>query len=268
MQSSALIHQCVLPGRLRAFERPLPERFPVGIQGFDQQVGGIPQSAITQILVNQTCNREQESYNGKSKIFRSKTEAVVAAGKRTVSSGRSALLFSLLAQSTGNGHFCALVDASDCFDPASAEAAGVDLARVLWVRCGVRRQLKPLEQAFKAADILLHNGGFGIIAVDLGHIDERHIRRVPLTTWFRFARVVEKKPLALVFLTNCPVGCARLTLAMKPAVPRWNRTGHVDAQPCGLSLGEMEFEIEIEQSRLGKPVQSARPKFTAASLWA
>jgi RecA/RadA recombinase len=33
------------------------------------------------------------------------------------------------------GHSCALVDASDCFDPMDAEAAGVELHRLLWIRC-------------------------------------------------------------------------------------------------------------------------------------
>jgi hypothetical protein len=41
-----------------------------------------------------------------------------------------------LAQATQRGEACALVDASDALDPASAAAAGVEMGRLLWVRCG------------------------------------------------------------------------------------------------------------------------------------
>src|SRR5438874_6877222 len=51
------------------------------------------------------------------------------------SSGRTSLLLSLLAQMTAREEACALVDSTDAFDPLSAEAAGVDLRRLLWVRC-------------------------------------------------------------------------------------------------------------------------------------
>jgi len=52
------------------------------------------------------------------------------------SSGRTTVLLSALAAATRRGEFCALVDASDALDPHSAAAAGVELKRLLWVRCG------------------------------------------------------------------------------------------------------------------------------------
>lgn len=54
----------------------------------------------------------------------------------SASSGRTSLALSLLAQSTARQETCAFVDVSDALDPSSLAAAGVDLARVLWVRCG------------------------------------------------------------------------------------------------------------------------------------
>ena len=53
------------------------------------------------------------------------------------SSGRTSLTLSFLARVTHEGRVAAWVDVSDAFDPESAAAAGVDLDRVLWVRCGV-----------------------------------------------------------------------------------------------------------------------------------
>jgi hypothetical protein len=52
------------------------------------------------------------------------------------SSGRTSLAFSLLAQATERQEACAFVDVSDSLDPVSLAAAGVELPRVLWVRCG------------------------------------------------------------------------------------------------------------------------------------
>jgi hypothetical protein len=46
------------------------------------------------------------------------------------------LLLAALAAATRRGEYCAVVDASDALDPQSAAAAGVDLERLLWVRCG------------------------------------------------------------------------------------------------------------------------------------
>src|SRR3569833_1308887 len=53
-----------------------------------------------------------------------------------MSSGRTSLLHSLMAEVCARQEFCALIDAGDRFDPASAAAAGVRLSQVLWVRCG------------------------------------------------------------------------------------------------------------------------------------
>src|SRR5215470_6720484 len=54
----------------------------------------------------------------------------------TSSSGRTSVSFSLLAQATARQETCALVDVSDSLDPMSLAAAGIDLTRVLWIRCG------------------------------------------------------------------------------------------------------------------------------------
>jgi len=52
------------------------------------------------------------------------------------SSGRTSLAFSLLAQATERQEACAFVDVSDSLDPVSLAAAGVELSRLLWIRCG------------------------------------------------------------------------------------------------------------------------------------
>jgi recA bacterial DNA recombination protein len=242
MASLAVIRAQVesrLPGALTVYERSAPEVFPTGIAALDTNkdkdkdddeggpIPGIPRGALTQIHA-----------------------------PLGLSSGKTALLVSLMAQLTRHEQFCALVDAGDCFDPESAEAAGVNLARVLWVRCSMKQRLKPLEQAFKAADILLQNGGFGLIAVDIGNVEEKLVRKIPLTTWFRFARVVERMPAALVFLMTYPAAqsCAGLTLHLSGAETCWASTGKISHARF---LSQLRCRVEVGRSRLRKPVRSA-----------
>jgi len=52
------------------------------------------------------------------------------------SSGRTSLVYSVLAQMTRKQEACAVVDVSDALDPESLAGAGADLTRILWVRCG------------------------------------------------------------------------------------------------------------------------------------
>src|SRR5215510_3898001 len=234
MSSIALVRSQVesrLPGALSPYVRPELEMLATGIEAVDRETGGLPKGALTQI-----CARGE------------------------VSSGKTTLLLSAMAAVTAREEFCALVDASDSFDPASADSAGVRSARLLWVRCERRAGMRPLEQAFKAADIIVQNGGFGLIAVDLGNIEERAVRKVPLSTWFRFARVVEKMPTTLVFLLCHPAAqsCAALTLHLSSSNSSWQGSQKVSHAHF---FAGIECEIEIGRSRMRKPVQSAPGHF-------
>jgi recombination protein RecA len=85
--------------------RPAPEMVSSGIPQLDLLTGGLARGCLTEI-----CG--------------------------TASSGRTSVLLLALARATQRGEVCALVDASDAFDPASAAAAGMEMSRLLWVRCG------------------------------------------------------------------------------------------------------------------------------------
>ena len=241
--SLALIHAQVerrIPGALRSFQRCAGEALNTGIAAIDEY--GIRTAALSQICATPE-----------------------------YSSGKTSVMVSLLSHVTAEA-FCALIDANDCFDPASAERSGVRLDRLLWVRCartskperGLR--LSPLEQAFKAADILLQNGGFRLIAVDLGDVTERALRKVPLTTWFRFARVVEKTETALLFLSAYPAAqsCAGLTLDTRIVEACWFPS---DSSHAHL-LNVTRHEIAVARQRSKKEPQSVQPVFQATPKWA
>jgi hypothetical protein len=86
-------------------------------------------------------------------------------------SGRTSVALSFLAQVTQSSKVCAWIDASNAFDPLSAAASGVDLTRLLWVRCGVIQQsIRRASCNFVLPDKYLvppsqtkglHGGGYG-----------------------------------------------------------------------------------------------------------
>jgi len=172
--------------------RPEPERAPTGIAELDSATGGLPRGALTEIV-------------------------------GPASSGRTSLLLSLLATATARQEACALVDAEDAFSPHSAADAGVQLARLLWVRCG-----HSAEQALRAADLLIQGGGFGLVILDLGDTPPAIARRISLTSWFRLRRAVEHTPTVLLSLarqSNAKT-CATLQLECARERTLWSGTPH------------------------------------------
>ncbi len=134
------------------------------------------------------------------------------------SSGRTSLLYSLLATVSSKQEFCTLLDVEDTFDPESAAAAGVRLSQLLWVRCGGN-----VEHALKAADMLAQAGGFGMVAVDMGDTPERVARRIPLSAWFRLRAAVEGTETALILVAQQVLArsCSALKIDLNGSRALW-----------------------------------------------
>jgi hypothetical protein len=170
-------------------DRKFVETVSSGIPEIDSLTGGLPRGSLTEIC-GPPC------------------------------SGRSTLLVSALAERTAHAEVCALVDGRDAFDPESALAAGVELQKLLWVRC------RNIDQAFRATDLLLQGGGFGFIAVDLSDLPQKTVRHIPLNAWFRFRRTVENTPTILMVFeqeTNAKT-CASLVLRLNADAAYWVST--------------------------------------------
>ncbi len=188
--------------------RPMPEMASSGVAALDVLAGGIPRGCLTEI-----CG--------------------------AASSGRTSVLLATLAAATKRQETCALVDAGDTFDPKSAAMAEVDFERLLWVRCdgrasnaGETKKKFPdpsailskrtassasVEQALRVTDLLLQSGGFGLVVLDLGSVPLKIARRVPLASWFRFQRAVERTVTILFLVTPaaCAQTCATLLLKVQ-----------------------------------------------------
>jgi recombination protein RecA len=205
-------------------DRKSSDNASTGISEIDALVGGLPRGALTEIF-GPSC------------------------------SGRTSLLFSALSARTTHAEACALIDGCDTFDPHSAESAGIDLKRLLWVRC------RNLEQSLRAADFLLQAGGFGFVALDLSDIPRESVHRVPLDTWFRFRRAVEGTPTILLVLEQEPHAktCASLVLRMQAERSRWRATQVADfyRYPFSRLLHGSEICAQLIRTRMHHGIQCA-----------
>jgi hypothetical protein len=166
------------------FPHPSPPasfRFATGLPAIDQAIqGGLPKSAITEL----------SSVN--------------------VSAGSALLVCALLQSAQRNGHFLALVDGRDSFDPQPLGNAR--LRNLLWIRC-----MKTLE-AIKAADLLLRDGNFPLVVLDLVLNAPEELRKIPQTNWYRLQRLVEAVPTAFLVLTrHSIISSAQLKLSLENA---------------------------------------------------
>ena len=297
-----------IPSALTPAPRVIRPTAPTGVEALDNELqGGLPLGAITE-LAGPEC------------------------------SGRTSLALSFVAGMTQAGRVCAWIDVSDCLDPESAAAAGVDLERLLWIRCGVepwqkmrpefgergettapasqavmmsrpakplpgvdaaeamhsmdprcaqprprrprrreavpvvpltpspaasplQRATKPwsrLDQALRAADLLLMAGGFSALVLDMGSIAPEFALRVPLATWFRYRAAAERTQAAVLLLNQqtCAKSSAGLVLHLAPG-PRQDAGGTV--------LTGAEYRVRIARERFGpvtpfgrKPPQSEK----------
>lgn len=190
-------------------EKSVVETLSTGIEEIDALTGGMPRGAISEIF-------------------------------GPASSGRTSLMLSMLAYATAHEETCALIDTNDVFAPATAAAAGVDFDRLLWVRCA-----GDLEHAFKATDLLLHAGGFGLVILDLGDVPGKEARRIISSWWYRFRHTVEDRPTVVTVISEeaCTRSCAALTLELKGAA-EWS----IASEPAGQSnVLPMRKQLPVKQ---------------------
>jgi hypothetical protein len=150
------------------------------------------------------------------------------------SSGRTSLLQAVLAAATSRGEIVAHVDPLDSFDVESAQAGGLDLERLLWIRGQASADPRPslaqqwgaahasLDRALKALALVLQTGHFGVVSLDIIDIPPSVIQRLPFTTWLRVQRSIEATETVCLILAADPVArsAGGLTLAMSAAATR------------------------------------------------
>jgi len=176
-------------------EKTFVETLSTGVNEIDALTGGLPRGGISEIF-------------------------------GPASSGRTSLMYSMLAHATAREETCALIDTNDVFAPTAAIAASIDFDHLLWIQCAGN-----LERAFKTTDLLLHAGGFGLVILDLGDVPGKEARRIISSWWYRFRRTVEDKPTVLTVISEeaCTRSCAALALELKGDA-EWSRATETPAQ--------------------------------------
>jgi len=144
------------------------------------------------------------------------------------SSGRTSLAWAALAAATRRGESVALIDTFDRFDPPTADACGIRLSRLLWVRGqavsktavaidpawlpGVRAVNGPgtfmervIDRAIKALNLVVQSRVCTLVVIDLIDVPAHALRRLPASTWFRIERAIEGSDTAVLILSAIPV---------------------------------------------------------------
>jgi hypothetical protein len=169
----------------------LAERFPhgpalaggahlvTGSASLDQAIGGgFPKGAITELISPQP------------------------------SAGSASLIHSLLQAAQRDHYFIALIDGCDSFDPQPLGNAC--LRHLLWVRCS------SVFEAIKTGDLLLRDGNFPLVIIDLALNAPEKLRKIPQTSWYRLQRLVEStSTVCLVLSRHGMVSSAQLKIVLE-----------------------------------------------------
>ena len=123
-----------------------------------------------------------------------------------VGSGRTTIAARFVSAATRAGEVVAWIENSHSFDPADIAASSANLDRVLWASVDERRNLAfnssgrfrryRFSSVFKAAEMVLKAGGFGLVVIDIG----ASATPLPQSIALRLAREAERSGAAVVVL--------------------------------------------------------------------
>ena len=161
------------------------------------------------------------------------------------SSGKTGLVLSLLSKLTREGEICAIVDATNSFDPCSAVLGGVELENLLWVKCG-----GDIEHAFMAADYLVQAKGFGAVWLNLNGVSRYQLKQVPRTFWYRYRTRIKETPTLLLVTAAEPIAASASQNAFVFSRERavWSGSGRFKL------LREFHLSIQSRKEFYGRPL--------------
>src|SRR5438270_13685448 len=201
--SDKIIHlRQLLAQRFPQTSAPPDGRLPTGLAAIDDAIGGgLPKSVITEL------------------------------SRPNLSAGSALFTHALLQNAHRHGFFLGLVDGRDSFGP---QTAGQKVLRnFLWIRC------QAAVEAVKAADLLLRDGNFPLVVLDLVFNPAEELRKIPQSNWYRLQRLAEGAPTAFLVVTRQSIiSSAQLKLSLANG---WRLT---DLDESGLTS---RLKIEINR---------------------
>jgi len=251
-------------GKLIDLRKLLSERFPhpptrpatrlfTGLPLLDEPTGGgLPRGGITE-LISPARSPTAPALSSHRPVAMQHLWAGSDAGRAHsvaggpgTSSGSASLIHALIRGACRDNYFLALIDGRDSFDPCGLHN-GV-LQHLLWVRCS------KTSDAIKSADLLLRDGNFPLVIVDVVLNAPEELRKIPQTNWYRLQRLVESGPTACLVLTrHGMVASAQLTLLLENC---WNLAtfethGALPHLRIGVKRSHIQSELEHQTSRSG-----------------
>jgi hypothetical protein len=216
-------------GSIVDLRKLLAERFPhtparattrrliTGLSFLDQAIGGgLPKGAITELI------------------------------SPRISAGSASLIHMLLQCNLGGSpQRIALIDGGDSFDPSASDGLGkACLHYLLWVRC-----TKTLD-VIKAADLLLRDGNFPLVIVDLVLNPPADLSKIPQTSWYRLQRLVESAPTACLVMTRQGmVSSAQLKIVLENS---WTlETIEDESAISGLQIRVQRSQLHRQNTQMG-----------------
>src|SRR5438876_12360051 len=212
----------------------LAERFPhppasaetrliTGLSFLDQTIGGgLPKGAITELISPQVSAGSASLIHALIQPQRSAFVPVVV--PRPV----------------------ALIDGRDSFDPQPLGNAC--LRHLLWVRCN------KVFEAIKAADLLLRDGNFPFVIVDLVLNPPEELRKIPQTNWYRLQRLVEASSTAcLVLSRHSMVSSAQLKIVLENlwTLESFEEEAAISRLRIRMQRSRLQPEIRSQRSEVG-----------------
>jgi recA bacterial DNA recombination protein len=192
-------------------QEPLPstDRLVTGLRIFDEALdGGLTKGAITELT------------------------------SPPASAGSASLVVALLLRACRDRSFIALIDGRDSFDPQSIGRAA--LRHLLWVRC------RRAAEAIQASDLLLRDGNFPLVILDLVLSPLAELRKIPPSNWYRLQRLVEPAPTAFLVLTrHSMISSAQWKLALEN---RWTLP-QLDREAVDL---QAQLKMRVQRAQLNK----------------
>jgi recA bacterial DNA recombination protein len=200
----------------------LAERFPhspqstgmflaTGLPFLDEAIGGgLPKNVITELISPQ------------------------------MSAGSASLIHALLHIAQRDRYYVALIDGRDSFDPQSQAQQNACLNHLLWVRCTTAMH------AIKATDLLLRDGNFPMLVLDLILNPPEELRKIPQTSWYRLQRLVEASSMAFLVLTQqSMVASAQLKIVL-------NNSWKLETCDEADAVSQLRFHIQRSHLKPGE----------------
>jgi len=167
----------LVDSRFPASVRKAGGGLPTGVPAIDDALGGgLPPGRLTELVSEKT------------------------------GSGGQLALTRLLMTTRGARQRVALVDAADGFSPEYVPSDA--LRHLVWVRP------HNLAETMAVADVLVRDGNYAMVVMDLRGLAERELLNLPKAQWHRLQRAAESRPTAVLVQT---------TRGLVPAVP-WRLT--------------------------------------------